>query len=628
MAVKGKGDSMDCTARQNSTGIGRSGLSLGHLKRLLVAVVLPILTTAQPAWAAFANGEGIARVPNLGTADDGFGIALQPDGKVLVAGRCLGSGSVNYNPCVARLNADGSLDQGFNATGSVPGKRILDGLQVLTTSIRAVKVLVQADGKIVVATTCRATLAAPSQFCVARLNADGSYDTAFDGPDTANPGNGRFLVPISSGSSNDRLASAALQAIDGRLVLVGQCYEYPCIARLKLADGSFDDSATDFGFVGPAAADRAPGDPGANGRVIYRFPSALNSDGRAESIAVTTTAEGKTLVAGTCAFTGSAYEELCLAKFNRDGTWDADFRGDSLPVGQGGRVRIATTDEQGNFVAQRAADVRTQADGRFLVQCQYKRVNSWRQCLYRVNSGGTIATSFSSGLPFPSEPGRVVYNDSGTALSLALAPPSGSYANRIYALGSCQSANNYDGGPFCVTALRNGTPGGASDGTIDPTLTGPEGDQSGTFFFATRSRTIGFGNAVREIVANEAGEFFVAGECDDRLCVYKFRADGALDTSPCILDVDGDGKVSAASDGRAIVRWMQGAPTPVLIGAGMGYDVDGDGAISATADGVLLLRRMLGFSGAALTSGVTFSTTARRVAPAMIESYLRTRCGQ
>ena len=570
-----------------------------------------------PAYASFASGTGIARVPNLTSGDEGYGIALQSDGKIVVAGRCIDG---TANPCVARLNADGTMDATFNATGAVPGKRVIAGLTIHTSSfLRSVKVLVAADGKIVVATTC--SLSNQNYMCVARLNADGSFDSAFDGPDTANPGNGRFRLQITS-SLDEVLSDATLQRIDGRIVLVGQCGSYHCIARLKSSDGSYDTDSNDFGLVGPASADRPPADPAANGRFLYRFPSTFNSAGVGNGIAVETTDEGKIVVAGTC---GTSAFELCLTKFNRDGTFDADFLGDSLPVGQGGRVRILTTDESGNAVKQRAADIKMQADGRFLVQCGYFRASSWSQCMYRVNSGGDVATSFSSGLPFPSEPGRVVYNAVGDALAFAITPGTSAYANRIVALGNCDGVGGFAGGTSCVTAIRNGTVGGTADGVIDASLIGPNGDQAGTFYFRTRGLTVR-NNSTREITANADGEFFVVGECDGQICVYKFRADGALDTGLCLDDVDADGKVSAASDGLAIVRSMLGVPTNANVPVGHGYDIDGDGTLNASRDGLLLVRRMLGFSDAAAMQGITFASHARRATWVEIEAYLRMRC--
>jgi uncharacterized delta-60 repeat protein len=516
------------------------------------------------------------------------------------------------------LNSDGTLDTTFNATG----KRQIDGLTIQANSaLQSVKVMIASDGKVVVATTC--STATRELFCVARLHANGSLDDTFDGPDKANPGNGRFMLSIAS-NNNEFLHDAALQRIDDRIVLVGQCLNYyHCIARLKTSDGSYDDntSAGTFGLAGPAAVDRPSGDPAANGRFAYRFPSPNSGSGIGTAIALETTNEGKIVIAGNCGPTRSV---LCLTKFNRDGSFDDDFRGDSLPIGQGGRLIIAATNQAGEQVEVNASDIKMQADGRFLLQCQYIAIGVSSQCMYRLNSGGTIATSFSSGLPAPSEPGRVVYNPFGRALEFAIAPPGGLNSNRIVALGECDGVGGFSGAPFCITAIRNGTVD--ADGTIDTSLIGPNGDQAGTFNFSTRFSSSLASNNPREIVANADGEFFVVGECDNQMCVYKFRADGALDTSDCNANVDGDSVVAATSDGLAILRWMLGVPGGAAINAGAGYDIDGDGSINASRDGVLLVRRMLGFSGASVMNGVTSNDWARRKTWPDVESYLRKRC--
>jgi uncharacterized delta-60 repeat protein len=588
------------------------------------ALALASFTLNSNAIAAFANGTGIARVPNaiLGS-NEGFGIALQNDGKIVVVGRCFDSAA---KPCVARLNADGTMDATFNPTGAVPGKQIIDGLTMSNNALQAVKVLIAGDGKLVVATTCEATIAVGrrSVFCVARLNSNGSLDDTFDGSDTATPGNGRFIVPMIT-SNNTSLNDAAIHRndgiLDGRIVLVGQCGTYPCVARLKQSDGNFDTDSASNPLAGPPSADRGVGDPGVNGRFVYRHPSPSSSSGVGAAMAVETTNNGKTVIAGSC---GPLYNTLCLAMLNRDGTWDDDFRGESLPIGQGGRIIITSTNQSGDVVNQKAVDIKMQSDLLFLLQCKFFVTSSDSQCMYRLNLGGTIAANFSSGLPFPSVPGRVVYNPVGTALAFAITPPGGEHANRIVALGDCDGVGGFSGAPMCITAILNGV--GASDGVIDTSLTGPNGDQAGTFNFSTRFISQVAGNDPKEIVANEAGEFFVVGECDNQMCVYKFRPEGALDTGACLADVDGDGAVSAASDGVQILRSLLGVPTNAAVPAGMGYDIDGDNVLNASRDGMLLLRRMLGFTDASVLANLTFAQYARRTSWNDIESYLRNRC--
>src|SRR5262249_27855326 len=81
------------------------------------------------------NGNGVALLDTPDEWDGAASVALQPDGKILVAGNVL-----------ARYNSDGSLDTTFNGTGwrTEPG---ISGYHLGNDG----KVAVQGDGKIVVA---------------------------------------------------------------------------------------------------------------------------------------------------------------------------------------------------------------------------------------------------------------------------------------------------------------------------------------------------------------------------------------------------------------------------------------------------------------------------------------------
>ncbi len=111
-------------------------------------------------------------------------------------------------------------------------------------------------------------------------------------------------------------------------------------------------------------------------------------------------------------------------------------------------------------------------------------------------------------------------------------------------------------------------------------------------------------------------------------------------TQGCVLDVDGDGVISATSDGLMILRAMLGlSDTAVTQGATVSgaprttwtqiapfvhlaaLNIDGSGNASAATDGVLLLRAMFGFTGSAVTNGVTARTWAD------IRTYLNSQCG-
>ena len=175
------------------------------------------------------NGQAAGRIVRLnedGSTDASFNtgsgangiitaIALQADGKVLIAG-----GFTNYNGTnrrrVARLNADGSLDSGFNA-GTGPNQRVDD-------------IAVQADGKVLIAGIF-ATVNGSARSRVARLNANGSVDGSFD------PGTG----------ANGDVKALDLQA-DGKVMIGGTFTTFNGTASNRLArlnaDGSLDGGFT------------------------------------------------------------------------------------------------------------------------------------------------------------------------------------------------------------------------------------------------------------------------------------------------------------------------------------------------------------------------------------------------
>src|SRR6185369_1741156 len=120
----------------------------------------------------------IARLNADGSLDNSFNpaagtsgvssFALQPDGKVLIGvGSYVVNGTNRYG--VARLNANGSLDSSFN-----PGT----GADVSVHCIA-----VQPDGKVIIGGDFT-IVNGPNRNRIARLNADGSLDSTFN-PGTA-----------------------------------------------------------------------------------------------------------------------------------------------------------------------------------------------------------------------------------------------------------------------------------------------------------------------------------------------------------------------------------------------------------------------------------------------------------
>jgi len=239
----------------------------------------------------FATG-GLATADFDGGDDLATAMAVQRDGKTVLVGRTLQGSTSDF--AVARYCPDGQLDDGLHC-GS-PGF----GLGGMVTSDfggedsgRAI--LVQPDGRIVVAGTTRAC--PDSDFAVARYNADGSPDITFDG-------DGQATTDFAT--NWDEGVGLALQP-DGKLVVVGETRAAYATADFALVrycpSGQLDDGV----HCG------SPGF-GVGGRTTTDF--AGNTDG---ATAAAVLADGKIVVAGE-AYAGG--NDFALVRYCPDGTLD------------------------------------------------------------------------------------------------------------------------------------------------------------------------------------------------------------------------------------------------------------------------------------------------------------------
>ena len=221
-----------------------------------------------------ATHANLVRVNADGSADAAFTagtgpsqdirtIVLQGDGKILLGG---GIEQVNGTPrlCVARLNADGTLDTTFDPKGKVgTAGQFVAGLAL------------QPDGKIVA--VGRFTVV---QNNVIRLNADGSVDNSFD------PGNGANTTVF-----------AVVRQSDGKLVMGGQ---------FNLFDNKFKYSLVRLN---------------ANGSLDANYAADLGTQDF-QTFTLALQADGKLLIGGRIANEGIPG----LARLNTDGTRDTTYQ--------------------------------------------------------------------------------------------------------------------------------------------------------------------------------------------------------------------------------------------------------------------------------------------------------------
>jgi uncharacterized delta-60 repeat protein len=300
--------------------------------------------------SSFGNG-GTVMTDFNSTNDSGTAVALQLDGRILVAGSTReGVNNQSFDIALARYNANGSLDSSFGVGGKV--RTDLTGRADIATSLA-----LDAGGRIVVGgQTLDANNGGLNDAVLVRYNADGSLDSTF--------GNGGKVITDVAGFA-DRINSLAVQA-DGKLVAAG------------IADLSAGEETEVFALLRYNSNGTLDQSFGTGGKVTTMFSG--QEGGQAIAIAN----NGKIVVAGA---TSSNRFDFALARYNPDGSLDPTF-------GAGGKV---TTDFAGGTDSARAISL--QPDNKIIAA-------GWRQltndsntrdfALARYNADGSLDTSFGS----------------------------------------------------------------------------------------------------------------------------------------------------------------------------------------------------------------------------------------
>lgn len=225
----------------------------------------------------------------------GHSVAIQPDGKILVAGSSYDGLRSNY--ALVRYNSNGSLDTSFDGDGKVLSL-IANGYSFAENFDYArYSVAIQNDGKILVAGSLR--VGVNSNFLLIRHNADGSLDTSF--------GVGGVMSTDISGKV-DMGYSVAIQA-DGKILVSGISENvgvYDVALVRYNSSGSLD---TTFGGDGSITTSLGSSHD-------YGYSVAIQPD-------------GKILVAGS-SHDGSKHV-FALVRYNSDGSLDYSFGGANQP---------------------------------------------------------------------------------------------------------------------------------------------------------------------------------------------------------------------------------------------------------------------------------------------------------
>lgn len=316
------------------------------------------------------SGMYVARLNPDGSFDNSFGsngiaspattgadvlcqvVVLQPDGKILLGGTTVDAG---YFFTVVRLDANGNMDSSFGTNGESVFS-MGAGLQILYD------MALQTDGKIVVAGSFNGT---DIDAAVARLNSDGSFDFTFsyDGK-----------VTTDAGGQDDIKALAIDQ--NGKILIGGRSQSHSLLIRYN-SDGTLDNTF------------------GTNGKLITEFST--SSD---EIIDLVLDGAGNILIAGS-SFSGSTFDFL-VARYNPVGILDNTFSFDGIVHSD---FSVST---------DKAKCILIQPDNKVLVAGEASDGNRMF-ALARYNADGSLDNSFNSSGKVTTALGTSAYID-GLAL--------------------------------------------------------------------------------------------------------------------------------------------------------------------------------------------------------------------
>ncbi|HKP12925.1 MAG TPA: delta-60 repeat domain-containing protein [Blastocatellia bacterium] len=329
-----------------------------------------------------------------GGSDSASSVALQSDGKLVVAG-VVSSANSGADFGLARYNSDGSLDASFG----VGGKVVTD---FFGFSDVAEDVAIQADGKIIAAGSARINGATPIRvdFALARYNADGSLDATFGSGGKVTTDFFTFL---------DQARAVEIQS-DGKIVAAGHA-ETAARTGSESISGEFALARynTD-GSLDPAF--------GSGGKVV----TAIGSDSDIQDMVIQ--ADGRIVAAGRSGLGTSA--DFALARYNSDGSPDSGF----------GSAGIVPTDIRG--FQDQATAVKIQADGKVVVAGDSQDASGFADfALVRYNPNGSLDGGFGTG-------GKVITDFAGlTDLARAVAIQQD---GKIVVAGTVGSATQFDFG--------------------------------------------------------------------------------------------------------------------------------------------------------------------------------------
>lgn len=440
------------------------------------------------------SGKSFASV-NGADASYANAVAIQPDGKIVVAGKCFVLATGSTQICALRLLPNGFFDTSFGNNGS---KLVNVGGTGVTEVAHAIAL--QSDGKIVLAGSCGPETA-PTETCLVRLLADGSLDGGF-----GLSGKSRISFGTVGMAAGIQEARAIAVLADGKLLLGGRCRGDTlatvgvCVVRLN-SNGSLDTAYAN------------------SGRTI-----AVNAlDERLTSMLVR--ADGRVLIAtegNNSLPPAAAIKKVYVSQLTVSGAWDNTF----------GNLATTGTQVLELCTQNKLPRMALQPDGKVIVALVCNNGGDI-QAGKRLDIAGQIdpAYNYPGGTPFgvPVESGEY-----------GLKPVLQADGRTVFAASSYNVAPN----PVTLDFL---TWRAGDTGTLDATYTG-----GGLKPMQAAS------DRANDAALQTDGKLVLAGTCDNgasfQICTARLQGDASSAARNCSMDIDGDGRVLPTTDALILAR--------------------------------------------------------------------------
>ncbi|MCX7810294.1 MAG: delta-60 repeat domain-containing protein [Leptospiraceae bacterium] len=248
------------------------------------------------------NGTGYIQEDISPTGGDwGKSIKILSDGNILLGGYCFVSG-FGDDFCMAKfLSSDGSLD----ITWGNSGKKIQ---HLGTPTDVAQSLILDSNGRILMGGRC---YNGNYDFCLARFDSNGNLDTTFNSTNTP----GKVIQPMGPGYDKGRVLG--IQST-GKILLAG--YIIDSDGKNKFAVARFDTSGNlDTTFA-------------SSGKFIYALTSSSTQPIYLTSMVVQN--DDKILLGGYCDMdsTSGANDQFCMIRLDANGNFDNSFDGDGIRI--------------------------------------------------------------------------------------------------------------------------------------------------------------------------------------------------------------------------------------------------------------------------------------------------------